>query len=249
MNQPDNSNKIAIVTGGGDGIGRAVCLQLAISGAKIVIVDINEKKGIEIEGLIKEKGGEAFFIKSDVSEEKDIKYYVESTIGKYNKIDIFINNAGWEGVVSPLVDYPVEIFDKVMNINARSIFLGMKYVLPHMIRRKSGVIVNTASVAGLRATSNLIAYGASKHAVIGMTKTAGMEVAPYGIRVNAVCPGAVQTSMMRSLEMGFANGNDEEVHLKREVFEKATPDGRYAEPQEIANLIFFFLPSSLHNIY
>lgn len=142
-----------------------------------------------------------------VTKEEDIKSYVKKTIDTYEKIDIFLNNAGWEGKIVSLVDYPTEVFDNLIAINVRGVFLGMKYVLPHMMAQKSGAIVNTSSGAGLLATPNMVAYGASKHAVLGMTKTAGVEAAPYGVRVNAVCPGVVNTQMMRSIESGYGKGS------------------------------------------
>ncbi|MGG0251059.1 SDR family NAD(P)-dependent oxidoreductase [Peribacillus frigoritolerans] len=165
----------------------------------MVVVDISEEAGMQTVNKIKENGGEAKFVKADVTKEADIKNYVRKTIDSYGKIDIFLNNAGWEGKIMPLIDYPTGVFDQLMTINVHG--------LPHMIEQKSGAVVNTASGAGLLATPNMMAYGASKHAVLGMTKTAGVEVAPHGVRVNAVCPGVVNTAMMRSIESGFGQGD------------------------------------------
>lgn len=239
MQKFDFTNKVAIVTGGGGGIGRAASLTLSENGAKVVVVDLSEDAGMLTVNQIKEKNGEAIFVKADVTKEEDIKGYVQKAIDTYGKIDIFINNAGWEGKILPLVDYPTEVFDNLMAINVRGVFLGMKHVLPHMIKQKSGAIVNTASGAGLLATPNMVAYGASKHAVLGMTKTAGVEAAPYGVRVNAVCPGVVNTQMMRSIESGYGKGDKEAAEASRKQLEASTPDGRYAEPQEIANLMMY----------
>ena len=241
MQKFDFTDKVAIVTGGGGGIGRAASLKLSENAAKVVVVDLSEEAGMTTVNAIKEQGGEAIFVKADVTKEEDIKGYVQTTIDTYGKIDIFLNNAGWEGKIIPLVDYPTEVFDTLMAINVRGVFLGMKYVLPHMIAQKSGAIVNTASGAGLLATPNMVAYGASKHAVLGMTKTAGVEAAPYGVRVNAVAPGVVNTNMMRSIESGYGQGNAEAAEAARKHMEATTPDGRYAEAEEIANLMMYLV--------
>ncbi|MFJ7364556.1 SDR family NAD(P)-dependent oxidoreductase [Peribacillus frigoritolerans] len=237
----DFTEKVAIVTGGGGGIGRAASITLSENGAKVVVVDLSEEAGMLTVNKIKENGGEAIFVKADVTKEDDIKNFVQKTINSYGKIDIFLNNAGWEGKIMPLIDYPTEVFDQLMSINVRGVFLGLKHVLPHMIEQKSGAVVNTASGAGLLATPNMVAYGASKHAVLGMTKTAGVEAAPHGVRVNAVCPGVVNTAMMRSIESGFGQGDSAAAETARKQLEATTPDGRYAEAQEIANLMMYLV--------
>ncbi|MCQ6278593.1 SDR family NAD(P)-dependent oxidoreductase [Bacillus sp. EB600] len=241
MQKFDFTGRVAIVTGGGGGIGRAASLALADNGAKVVVVDLSDEAGTVTVNLIQENGGEALFVKADVTSEEDIKAYVEKTISKYGKIDIFLNNAGWEGKIVPLVDYPTEVFDKLMAINVRGVYLGLKYVLPHMIEQKGGAIVNTSSGAGLAATPSMVAYGASKHAVLGMTKTAAFEAAPHGVRVNAVCPGVVNTAMMRSIESGFGQGDPAAAEATRKQFAATAPDGRYAEPEEIANLMMYLV--------
>ena len=146
------------------------------------------------------------------------------------------NNAGIEGAYSPLTDYPEETFRKVLDVNVVGVWLGMKYAGPAMRERGGGSIVNVASTAGLGGTPNLIAYGASKHAVIGMTKSAAIELAPDGTRVNAVCPAPIETRMMRSIERG-ANPDDPEA--VRAAFAEAMPMGRYGEPEEVAALVAF----------
>jgi 3alpha(or 20beta)-hydroxysteroid dehydrogenase len=232
----DYTGKVALVTGGGSGIGRAICIEFAKAGADVVCVDINQNMGEETVSLIKKEGKESIFIRADVSDSSDVKNYVNQTIARFKRIDVFSNNAGWEGVIKPITEYPEEVFNKVMDINVKGVFLGLKYVLPEMIRQKSGAIINTASAAGLVGSPGLIAYIASKHAVIGMTKTAALEVAREGIRVNAICPGAVHTRMMRSIEKGVSPSNPEAFLSSRE---KAIPDGRYAEAEEIAHKVLF----------
>lgn len=228
--------KVSIVTGGGGSIGRAACLALAKAGAKVVVVDLSQELGNETVSLITQEGGEAKFIQADVSKPEDVQKYVNETIVAYGRIDNFFNNAGWEGVVIPIVDYPIDLFDKVIAINVKGVFLGLKYVLPVMIKQNSGTVVNTASVAGLMGTPGVVAYIASKHAVLGITKTASLEVAKLGIRVNAVCPGPVNNRMMRSLEEGFA---PQAAEAAQQQFADAIPDGRYAEPEEIANTMLY----------
>lgn len=232
----DFTGKVAIVTGGGGGIGRAASLALAKGGARVTVVDLSEELGTETVRLIQEQGGEAMFVKADVTKSADVENYVKQTVAAYGRIDVFINNAGWEGVVKPIPEHPEEAFDKVMAINVKGVFLGLKYVLPVMIEQKSGTVVNTASLAARVGAPGMVAYIASKHAVMGITKTAALEVAKLGIRVNAVCPGPVETRMMRSLEEGFAPGA---AASAKQAQEAAIPDGRYALPEEIANTVLY----------
>jgi len=232
----DFTGKVAIVTGGGGGIGRAVAVALAKGGARVTVVDLSEELGSETVRLIREQGGEAMFVKADVTKAADVENYVRQTVAAWGRIDVFINNAGWEGVVKPIPEYPEDAFDKVMAINVKGVFLGLKYVLPVMIEQKSGTVVNTASVAGRIGSAGVVAYIASKHAVMGITKTAALEVAKLGIRVNAVCPGPVETRMMRSLEEGFAPGAADSA---KQSMEAGIPDGRYALPEEIANAMLY----------
>lgn len=239
MQKFDFTDKVAIVTGGGGGIGRSTCLKLAQGGAKVVVVDLSEALGNETLKQLKDAGADAIFVKADLTQEADIKKYVDETIETYGKVDILMNNAGWEGKISPLVEYDSEIFDKVMALNVKGAFLGMKFVLPYMYEQKSGAIVNIASGAGLLGTPNMVAYGASKHALLGMTKTAGVEAAPHGVWVNAVCPGVVDTDMMRSIESGFAGGDKAGAEAAKKALEESAPTGRYSTPEEVANLMVY----------
>lgn len=230
------NGKVAIVTGAGGGIGRAVSLALAAAGAKVAVVDLSQEQGLETERQIKAAGGQALFVAADVSRADAVANYVAQTLSAWGRIDVFMNNAAWEGAIKPIVDYPDELFDKVMAINVRGVFLGLKHVLPVMIGQRSGAGVNTASLGAYIGSRNVGPYIASKHAVMGLTKTAALEVALKGIRVNAVCPGPVDTPMIRAIEEGLAPGKAQEL---REQRTSVIPDGRYAQPEEVANLMLY----------
>ena len=232
----DFSGKVALVTGGGNGIGRAACIAFAKQGAKVVAVDRDGAAAEATAGIIRQSGGDAVAVTADVTKSADVKAYVKAAIDKYGRVDCFFNNAGIEGKVSPIVDYDEAVFDAVLGVNVKGVFLGLKHVLPEMIRQGGGAIVNTASVAGLVGTPGMPAYVASKHAVIGLTKTAAGEVARQGIRVNAVCPGPVDTRMIHSLEAQLSPGDPASVNQR---YQASLPTGRYSTPEEIANMVLF----------
>lgn len=220
-------NKVAIVTGGSSGIGKATALAFAKKGAKVVIVDWIENS--ETLTLIKDLGGEVLFVKCDVSKAADVKAMIEKTIAVFGRLDYAFNNAGIEGTSAPVQDCSEENWDKTIGINLKGIWLCMKYEIPEMLKQGKCVIVNCSSVAGLVGFSGLPAYVASKHGVIGLTKTAALECAKLGIRVNAVCPGVIQTPMMDRL-----TGNKKEAE---EQFTGLEPVGRFGQPEEIANAV------------
>ena len=233
----DFQDKVVIVTGGGRGIGREACLQFSRHGAKVVCVDLGEGSGNETVEQIKAENGEAIFIEADVTKEDDVVHYVNRTMEAYGRIDVLVNNAGWEGHVKEIPDYSTEIFNKVMEINVTGVFLGMKHVLEIMKKQKSGAIVNMGSTASWIGAPGFVAYTASKHAVLGMTKTAALEVARLGIRVNAVCPGAVNTDMMQSIaEKSLSAKNVDEF---KKNHSESIPDGRYGETHEVARQILY----------
>jgi NAD(P)-dependent dehydrogenase (short-subunit alcohol dehydrogenase family) len=232
----DFSGKVALVTGGGNGIGRAACVAFAKQGAKVVAVDRDGAAAEATAGIIRQSGGDAVAVTADVTKSADVQTYVKAAIDKYGRIDCFFNNAGIEGKVSQIVDYDEAVFDAVIGVNVKGVFLGLKHVLPEMIRQGGGAIVNTASVAGLVGTPGMPAYVASKHAVIGLTKTAAGEVARQGIRVNAVCPGPVDTRMIHSLEAQLSPGDPAGVNQR---YQASLPTGRYSTPEEIANMVLF----------
>ena len=171
---------------------------------------------------------------ADVSKSADVVRYIHETVKLFGKIDVFFNNAGIEGVVKPIIDYPEEVFDKVISVNVKGIWLGNKYVLPQM--KDGGSIIMTSSVAGILGFAGLSAYVTSKHAVVGIMRSAAIEAAPRKIRVNTVHPSPVNNRMMRSIEEGASTGHGEEV---KKQFEASIPLGRYAEPIEIAKLVLF----------
>lgn len=232
----DLSGKVALITGGAGGIGRAAAHAFVRAGARIVNVDLNEEYGLETAREIEKQGGEALFVKADVSKADEVAAYVATAREHFGRIDIFVNNAAWEGVVKSLVDYPDEIFDKVVAINIRGVFLGLKHVLPVMYEQGGGVVINTSSIAGHIGSPGLVAYTASKHAVLGMTKTAAMEGAKFNVRVNAVSPGAVDTRMLRSLA---SLNRPDAADAAMEKYAVDSPNGRLATPDEIANVMLF----------
>jgi NAD(P)-dependent dehydrogenase (short-subunit alcohol dehydrogenase family) len=232
----DFKGKVALITGAANGIGRATALAFASRGAKVVVVDRDAAGAERTAGTIKQQGGEARFHVSDVTKSADVQAYVKATVDAYGRIDCFFNNAGIEGKVSPVAEYDEAVFDQVININVKGVFLGLRHVLPVMLKQQSGAIVNTASVAGLVGTPGMSAYVASKHAVIGLTKSCSGEVARSGIRVNAVCPGPIDTRMIHSLE-GQINPSDPEGVAQR--YQAGLPIGRYGTVEEVANVVLF----------
>tara|TARA_Y100000588_G_scaffold213168_1_gene227186 strand:- start:3022 stop:3834 length:813 start_codon:yes stop_codon:yes gene_type:complete len=243
-NEPSNyvskrfKDKVAVITGAAGGIGRATCIRLAQEGARVVAVDL---PGSDLRGTIEEVeevGSESIAIAADVTIWSDHEDYVQEAIDRFGGIDAFFNNAGIEGVVTPLTDYPEDVFDKVMDVNVKGVWLGLKAVGRVMRAKGGGAIVNTASTAGLGGTPQLVAYGASKHAVIGITRTAALEFANANIRVNAICPAPIETRMMRSIERG---GDPDDPESRYRDIAAGLPLQRYGEPHEVAALAAFLL--------
>jgi NAD(P)-dependent dehydrogenase (short-subunit alcohol dehydrogenase family) len=239
------SDKIALITGAAGGIGRSTALAFAQAGAKLVLVDRDAETGAAVAGTIRQRGGEARFVRADVTRSADVQAYVAAAVDAHGRIDCFFNNAGIEGKVADTAEYEEAMFDAVLAVNVKGVFLGLRHVLPVMLRQKAGAVVNTASVAGLVATPGMPAYAASKHAVIGLTKAAAGEVARQGVRVNAVCPGPVDTRMIHALEAQLDAGNPAAVG---ERYKAAIPSGRYTTPEEIANVVLFLCSDLAANV-
>lgn len=224
--------KVAIVTGGSGGIGLETVKLFLSEGAKVALVGSRQETVDKALEELTAYSDNVIGIPADVSLEDDVKNYVCETVAKFGTVDILFNNAGIEGTVAPIVEASVEDFDRVIAVNVRGAWLGLKYVLPILYEKKSGSVINTSSIGGLVAGAAPISpYVTSKFAVTGMTRIAAMESAPHNVRVNSVHPSPVETRMIHSL-IDAAGGSHEEAKA-------AIPLGRYAEPIEVANLVLF----------
>jgi NAD(P)-dependent dehydrogenase (short-subunit alcohol dehydrogenase family) len=223
--------KTALVTGGGSGIGRAASLAYAKEGARVVVADVNVEGGEETVLMIKEAGGEAILVHADVSKPEDTQAMVDQAVEAFGSLDCAFNNAGIGGGRDRLLtaDYLEEDWDRVISINLKGVWLCMKAEIPQMLKQGGGAIVNTASIAGLVGLTGTIAYVAAKHGVTGLTKAAAMEYAKSGIRVNAVCPGYIQTPLVQ--------GIFDRIEGYRERVAARHPMDRLGEPEEIAQAV------------
>ena len=229
MMEQNFKDKVALVTGGSFGIGKATAIAFAERGASVVVVDwVEDKETIE---TIQKAGGEAIFLKCDMSKEEDIKLMVDKTIEKYGKLNYAFNNAGVEGLSAVTHECTNENWHQVLSINLTGVWLCMKYQIPHMLKQGKGAIVNNSSIAGLVGFPGIPAYVASKHAIVGLTKNAALEYGKMGIRVNVVCPGVIKTPMIDRF-----TGKSKEVEKQ---FESMEPIGRLGEPEEVADAVLW----------
>lgn len=222
------ANKVALITGSGSGFGRASALIFSKEGAKISVVDIDREGGQETVTSIKQKGGVAIFIQADVTKASDVEKMIKTTVDTYGRLDILFNNAGIAMVHSPIEEVPEDLWDRVMSVNVKSIFLACKYAVPIMKKQGAGVIINTSSIGGLRPRPTLCAYVASKGAVITLTKGLALEFAPYKIRVNCLTPVAADTPMHPK----FFYEHELEEGRKRTI--ASIPLGRLARAEDVA---------------
>jgi NAD(P)-dependent dehydrogenase (short-subunit alcohol dehydrogenase family) len=223
--------KVALVTGASFGIGRATALAFAKRGAKVVVADWIEDKENETIRLVKEAGSDAMFVQCDVSSSTEVKNMIEKATARFGRLDYAYNNAGIEGATANTHECTEENWDKTIGINLKGIWLCMKNEIPYMLKQGSGAIVNCASVAGLIGFPGLPAYVVSKHGVVGLTKTAALEYAKQGIRINAVCPGVIKTPMIDRV-----TGKDKEVEKQYIGME---PVGRMGNPEEVAEAVIW----------
>jgi len=227
--------KIAVVTGAAGVIGRATTELLAERGARIVAVD---RKREELEDAIKglPASAEPLAVTADVSDEDEVADYVRAAVDRFGTIDVFYNNAGVEGEVRPITQYPLETFRRVLDVNVVGVFLGMKHVLPVMLKQNKGSIINTASIAGLIGSPHIAVYSASKHAVIGLTRSAAWECTGTGVRVNCVCPGMIDSRMLSAILEGRNTGN---APVPQQKIVERIPARRLGQASEVASIVAF----------
>jgi NAD(P)-dependent dehydrogenase (short-subunit alcohol dehydrogenase family) len=232
------AGKVAVITGGAGGIGRTAGKLFAAEGASVVLVDLNEAA---LQEAVKAVGsGAASYVVADTTQPEQVQAFVNAALQRHGGVDVFLANAGVEGTLQAIPDYPIDVFDQVMAVNVRGVWLGLKYVIPAMRARGGGSIVITSSTAGIRGSIGLSAYTTSKHAVIGLMRSAALECAPWGIRVNTVNPAPIETRMMRSLEeMRTTQVTGTTVEQTKHGFASRIPLRRYGDPEEVARLMLF----------
>lgn len=227
--------KVALVTGGTTGIGRAAAIAYAREGAKVVVAGRRAAEGEETVRLVRAQGGEAMFVTTDVVQEEQVKNLIGRTLEQFGRLDFAFNNAGVDQQPTPLLEQTVEMYDRVMDINVKGVWLSMRHEIPAMLQSGGGAIVNTSSALGVIAFPGVEVYAASKHAVIGLTKSAALEFGKQGIRINAVLPAAIETDMYRRFV-----GEKAEA---RAAMAAMHPIGRIGTPEEIADAAIWLCSS------
>jgi NAD(P)-dependent dehydrogenase (short-subunit alcohol dehydrogenase family) len=227
------TEKVVIVTGAAGDIGSAAVRRFAAEGASVVAVD---RIDAEVVAGVNASGGDAIAVIADVTQERDVQRYVNIALSTFGRLDVLFNNAGIEGDNSSIEDYSTDTFDQVMDVNVRGVFLGMKYAVPAMRKTGGGAIINTASVAGISGAAGFSAYCASKHAVIGLTKSVAKQHGADNIRVNAICPSAMTGKMMKSIEEKIQPDNQGSVE---ESVRETIPLGRYAMPDDVVSMVTY----------
>jgi len=223
--------KVAIITGAAAGIGKATAVLFAQEGAKVVVADVMDELGEETVKMINDSGGKAVFVHTDVSKAEDVHCMVKTAVDTYGRLDIVFNNAGIEGPSIDTANYPEDVFDKVVAVNLKGVWHGIKYAVPELLKNGGGCIINTSSVAGLVAFAGLSAYNATKGGIIQLTKTAAIEYAKQNIRVNCIAPGVIETAMVDRVLKGQPEA--------KAAFIQIEPVGRFGKPEEVAKAALF----------
>ncbi len=234
MKKNKMKNKVAIVTGGGSGIGRSTALLMAENGVKIVVSDIDKEGGKKTVDKIKDKGGEAIFVKADTSTPKDSEKTVKKAIEKFGGLHFAVNNAGVGGAQATVGDYPIDSWDKTIAVNLSGVFYGLRYQIPAILKSGGGAVVNMASILGQVGAAQSCAYVAAKHGVVGLTKNAALEYSAQGVRVNAVGPGYIKTPLLTD------NLEKEQIKGLADLH----PIGRLGKPEEVAELVMWLCSDS-----
>ncbi len=230
MTDSSFSGKNALVMGGTAGIGRATAVAFAASGANVCIVGLGRAEGLQVEAEVRAKGVDAMFVEADVSREADVRSAIGVATERFGRIHVAVNNAGIEGRFGPVHELSEADFDRIIGVNLKGVWVGLKYEIPHMLAHGGGAIVNTSSSAGVTGIANVAVYTASKHGVVGLTKATALELAQSNIRVNAVAPGPVNTGLLHRMVGG---------HMDLSVIANAVPMRRISEPEETARAILW----------